>query len=145
MKPKDAQILASIAKSSLVSIDSSIAALTHLLQNLRIYKECIVDSINLQAEVADISNKYSNEVPSQYHGLPGVVTVPQTYDLNAIRTDNARMMELKDDNDRANEQKDMYLRVAREDLRLFLTAWRRVNVTNLSFDQFVDSLNKVGV
>ena len=142
LNQKDAGILAAISKSSVSAIESAIGSLTHLISNLRIYKECMIDSINLQAESADIATKYTGDVPQQVNILPGVLSMPQTYDLTQIRTDNERMMAIKDQKDKAISQKDIYLRVAKEDVRLFIAAWKRLNISNASFDEFIDSLAK---
>ena len=139
---KDAGLLATIAKSSVSSIESTIGTLTHLVQNLKIYKECMIDSINLQAESADIATQYSKEIPQQANTLPGVVATPALYDLNQIRSDNERMIQIKDQKDKVMAQKDIYMRMCSEDVRLFLSAWKRLNISNASFDEFVESLNK---
>jgi len=141
LTPKDASILATISKSSITAIESTIGTLSHLIQNLKIYKECIVDSINLQAESADITTKYSKEIPQQSHILPGIISVPQAYNLNDIKTDNERMLQIKTSKDKSMKQKDIYLRISQEDVRLFLSSWKRLNLANASFDEFVESLN----
>jgi len=139
---KDASILATIAKTSVTAIESTIGSLSHLIQNLKIYKECMIDSINLQAESADISTKYGRDVPQQVNTLPGVINIPPSYDLQAIRSDNERMMAVKDQIEKADNQRDIYLRIAREDVRLFLASWKRLNLSNASFDEFIEGLNK---
>jgi len=141
MNNRDATILATISKSSISAIESTIGTLTHLIQNLKVYKECMIDSINLQAESADIATKYSNEIPQQANVLPGVISIPHSYDLNAIKSDNERMMQIKDERDKVTTQKDIYLRVAREDVRLFLGAWRRLTLSDSQYDEFIESLN----
>jgi hypothetical protein len=141
MDQKDASILASISKSSVSAIEGAIGTLTHLVQNLKVYKECVIDSINLQAESTDISTKYARDIPSQSHTLPGIVSFPEPYNLNEIKSDNERMMQIKDGRDKAIKQKDIYLRIAQEDVRLFLGNWKRLNLANSSFDEFIESVN----
>jgi len=138
----DIKILQSISHSSIRAIETTIGALTHLASNLKIYKDCMIASINLQAESADIATKYTKEIPQQSNILPGIVSAPQSFDLSAIRTDNERMMKIKKDKDKIQQQKDTYLRVAKEDVRLFLSAWKKLNISNAAFDEFIDSLNK---
>jgi len=139
---RDSGLLATISKSSITAIESTIGSLSHLLQNLKIYKECMIDSINLQAESADIATKYGNEIPQQVNSLPGVISIPASYDLGSIRTDNDRMMAIKDQKDKVANQKEIYLRISNEDVRLFLSAWKRLNLTNAAFDEFIEGLNK---
>jgi Ni,Fe-hydrogenase I large subunit len=138
---KDAGILASISKNTVTSIESTIGALTHLIQNLKIYKETVVDSINLQAESLDISTKYGNDVPKQSHSLPGIVTLPQSYDLNDIRSDNDRMMQVSEEKKKAMSQKEVYMKMCSEDVRIFLQSWKRLNANHAQFDVFIESMD----
>jgi Ni,Fe-hydrogenase I large subunit len=142
LNSKDSNILASISKASIQSLESSIGYLTHLVTNLKIFKECLIDSINLQAESADISSKYSKEAPQQSHILPGVISTPPDYDMAGIRSDNERMLQIQDQIEKATNQKNIYMRIAEEDVRLFLASWKRLAYQNTSFDQFIETLNK---
>ena len=141
LSQKDANLLAQISKSSISSLESTIGSLQHLLSNLSVYKECLIDGINLQAESADLITKYSREIPQQSHTLPGIVTLPQSYDLESIKVDNDRMEQVKALKDKAIKQKEIYLRLSEEDVRIFLGSWKRLNYANASFDEFCESLN----
>ena len=142
MNQRDAGILAAISKSSINAIETTIGTITHLAQNLKIYKECMIDSINLQAESADIVTQYTKEIPQQVNVLPGVVSIPPTYDLQKIRIDNERLIQIKDQKDKVKAQKDIYLKVCSEDVRLFISAWKKLNISNASFDEFIESINE---
>jgi len=139
---RDAGILATISKTSITTIEQTIGTLSHLLQNLKTYKECIIQSINTQAETADLSTKYSRDIPKQSYTLPGIMTSGESYDMEDITKDNARMMALNDERDKVLKQKDIYLRLSQEDVRLFIAAWKRLLLNNHSFDAFVESLNQ---
>jgi hypothetical protein len=101
----------------------------------------MIDSINLNAESIDMSTKYSRDIPSQSNNLPGVISTPQTYDLQAIRKDNEQMMMIQKEKEKVNIQKKIYMRMCSEDIKLFLAAWKRLNISNAAFDEFVESLN----
>lgn len=137
----DTKMLASIAQSSISAIESSIGALTHLIDNLKVYKQCFIDSINLQAESADIATKYSVSVPSQSHTLPGIISTPSSYDLNGIKSDNERMEQVKSTKDKVLQQKRIYFRMAEEDVRLFSQSWKRLQHSDISFEEFIEILN----
>jgi len=137
----DIAVLSAISRGSIAAIETCIGSLSHLISNLKIYKQCVIDAINLQSEAADMTMKYGRDIPKQSHQLPGIVSAPETYDLNAIKADNARMMEVSREKDKAIKQKDIYIRVSQEDVRLFLASWKRLNYQNIAFDQFVESLN----
>ena len=141
LSQKDSALLAQISKSAISSLNSTIGTLQHLLQNLTTYKECLVDRINLQAESADLATKYARDIPQQSHSLPGVISLPQAYNLDDIKADNSRMEQIKTLKDKAIKQKEIYLRLSEEDVRLFLMNWKRLNYSNASFDEFVESLN----
>ena len=141
LSQKDANLLAQISKSAITSLQSTIGSLQHLLANLQIYKECLIDGINLQAESADLISKYTRNIPQQSHTLPGVISLPPSYDLESIKTDNERLTQVKELKDKAIKQKEIYLRLSEEDVRLFLGSWKRLNYANASFDEFIESLN----
>jgi Ni,Fe-hydrogenase I large subunit len=142
MDSKDANILANLAKSSIQSLETTIGSLSHLMSNLKVFKECLIDSINLQAEKTDMAIKYGRDIPQQSHILPGIVQNPVEYDLEGIRTDNDRMIEMKDQLDKVLSQKEIYLRVSEEDVRLFLGTWKKLVVQNAAIDQFMEALGK---
>jgi hypothetical protein len=141
MSAKDANILASLSRSTIQSIESSIGTLTHLVNNLKIFKETLVDSINLQAEQTDMTIKYKRDIPTQSHILPGIIQTPVDYDMNSIRSDNERMIQMKDELDKVMKQKEVYLRLSEEDVRLFLSSWKRLVQTNVSFDEFIYAMS----
>lgn len=137
----DAKMLASIAQSNIEAIESSIGALTHLINNLKIYKQCVIDSINLQAEGLDIISKYANDTPSQPYNLPGVINQPSSYDIQGIKDDNTRMEQTKTLGEKAVKQKRIYLRLSEEDLKVFNQSWRKLLYSNASFEEFMESIN----
>jgi Ni,Fe-hydrogenase I large subunit len=142
LNSKDANILASISKASIQSLDSAIGVLSHLISNLKIFKECMIDSINLQAEKIDITTKYAKDIPQQSHILPGIVQTPTEYNLDSVRSDNDRMLQLKDSVDKSTTQKEIYMRISEEDVRMFLASWKRLSYQNASLDQFIDAMQK---
>jgi Ni,Fe-hydrogenase I large subunit len=138
---RDSQVLASISKSSIGAIEQALGSLTHLIANLKTYKQCMIDSINLQAESADIATKYAVSVPSQSHTLPGVLTAPQSYDLQGIRSDNERMEQVKSNKEKVMAQKKIYLRLAEEDMRIATQSFKRLMNADLSFEEFCEVLS----
>lgn len=141
---KDAKLLATISSESIASITKTLAAVQDLAKNLQIYKDCLIDSINLEAESADIASKYADT--SRMNGqqpyiLPGVVTTPKKYDINAIKADSDRMMEIQQDRQKAAGQKETYLRLCKEDVRVFLAGWKRTNYDAVLMNEFIDDLN----
>ena len=143
---KDGQLLASISTESMNSVNKTIGAISDLLKNLNIYKECLVDSINLEAENADIATKYGGKQDQasgqQPYLLPGVVTTPRQYDIEAIKTDSKRIGEIQNERQKSESQKEVYLRICKEDVKVFIESWKRTNYYNVAFNEFIDSLNQ---
>ena len=137
----DAKFLASLSRNNLEAIETAIGSLNHLIDNLKIYKRCMIDSINLQVESADIATKYGSRPVSQPYGLPGVINAPQAYDIQAIRKDNDRMESVKTMKEKCLHQKRIYHRMAEEDVKLFFQAWNRIQQSDLSFEEFIEALN----
>ena len=52
---KDTKLLANLSTQNVSAITKAIAAATDLINNLKVYQACLVDSINIEAECADIS------------------------------------------------------------------------------------------
>jgi Ni,Fe-hydrogenase I large subunit len=138
---RDSNVLNNIAKTSVRNIETTLGALTHLLENIKMYKETMIDCINIQAEIADMSMKYAVNPVQQSHTLPGVISSPQMYDLKDIKSDNERMQQLKEEQTKCDQQKNLYMRLVSEDFRLLISSYKRMSWSNQSFDTFVESLN----
>jgi hypothetical protein len=135
LRNMEAQTLASIAKSSITSIEASIDSLAHLIENLKIYKQCMLDSINLQAESAD-TGKYTVSTPSQSHTLPGIISIPQN-----IKSGSERIEQIKTDKEKALRQKRIYLRLVEKDSRLYFQSLKGLQHSDASFEEFLEILN----
>ena len=129
----NARTLASIGKSSIASIESSIYTLTNLLENLRIYKQCVIDSINLQAESADTGGKYQISNYSQSHTLPGVLSVPQGTD--------ERIEQVKSAKEQTLNQKRIYFRLVDKDSKQYFQSLKGMQNSDIAFEEFLEILN----
>jgi len=128
------QTLVSITKSSITSIDLCIDALTHLMENMEIYKQCLKDCINLQAESADNAPKYDFGAYPQSHTLPGVIQMfdHQNYDkteqINALK-------------EKALEQKRIYSRLLEKDSSLYFQSLKGLQRNDAYFEEALEILN----
>jgi hypothetical protein len=138
---KDASLLKTIATNAIQNCESSINNINQMLNDLKLYKECLVDSINIEAETADIAIKYGSSPSQQAHTLPGVVTVPSMYNIEAVRVDNARMEELKETSEKASNQKQMMFSTIQADYREFNAHFKKLMYADNTFDQFALALN----
>lgn len=99
---------ASLAKS----IQSSSTSVEGLQNALKMYSDAMNDYVSLKMEHQAILDKYiskpTGSYSSAYH-LPGVFSTSMaSYDINAARVDNQRVMELTTLIEEAEHQKDYY-------------------------------------
>jgi ATP-dependent Clp protease ATP-binding subunit ClpA len=130
----DTQTLASIAKSSITYIESSIGALNNLMENLKIFKQAMIDCINIQAESADAN--YPVTTFTQSHTLPGVTSIQQR-----IKSNDEKMEQLKDNKEKALRQKRIFLRLVEKDSKLFSQSLKGIQLSDASFEEFIEILN----
>ena len=133
MESKDTQMLASISKSSITSIESSINALTNLLENLKTYKQCMIDSFTLLSESTDI-----NPITTftQSHTLPGVVSVPQV-----IKSESNKREQINTNKDKALRQKRIYMRLVEKDSNHYFQAFKGLQHNDAAFEEYLEILN----
>jgi hypothetical protein len=134
-KDQETRTMASIAKSSIASIESSITALTNLLENMKTYRQCFIDCVNLQMESAD--SEYKVTPPFQSHTLPGVISVPQPFN----KSDTEKTEQLGAYKEKALKQKRIYLRLVEKDSRLFSQSLRGIQYSDIQFEEFLEILN----
>ena len=140
---RDSRLLAELSVQNLDSITKTIAALEALKKNLSIYKDCLVDSINLEAESADLASKYAQDMTYQNnYNLPGTVSMPQTYDIEAIKKDSSRMIDIQKDRGKVVQQADTYLNVCKAQMKVFIENWKNLNYGSVSWKEFIMSLNQ---
>lgn len=141
---RDSVLLTQLINDNVSSISKTIAALQDLQKNLNIYKSCLVDSINLETESADLAIKYStNEQEYNHFGsLPGISTTPVSYNLDTIQADSKRMMQIQSEKEKVANQKETYLRICKEDVKMFIESWKALNYNNAYWNQYIESLNK---
>lgn len=140
---RDAKLLSELSLMNIDSISKTIASLEGLKKNLSIYKECLTDSINLEAESADIASRYAANSPYQNnYNLPGTVALPQSYDIDAIKKDSARMIEIQKDRNKVMSQTDTYLNICKAQMKVFIENWKNLNYGSVSWKEFISSLNQ---
>lgn len=143
LQGRDSAILANLSTQNIEAINKAIASIQSLAKNLQTFRDCLTDAINLEAESADMAAKYSNENIKYQNAyqLPGVVTTPRSYDIEAIKKDSDRMTEINSERAKVTNQKETYLKICKEDVRVFISAWKLVNYQNAYWNEFIMSLN----
>jgi hypothetical protein len=140
---RDSQLLVELSTTNIESISKAIAALEALKKNLNIYKECLTDSINLEAESADLASKYAQDNTYQNNfNLPGTVSLPQSYDIDSIKKDSQRMIDIQKDRNKIASQSDTYLNICKAQVKVFVENWKNLNYGAVSWKEFILSLNQ---
>jgi hypothetical protein len=132
---RNTQILDSISKSSISAIVSSINDVSHLLNNLHIYQQSMIDCLALLAKTSE--NPVQNTFPPyQSHTLPGVVSFQQI--LKANGEPNETIEELQE---KALNQKRVIYRLIENDFALVNQVFHRLQKSDLYIEEFVHILN----
>ena len=140
---RDSQLLVELSTTNIESISKAIAALEALKKNLNIYKECLTDSINLEAESADLASKYAQDNTYQNNfNLPGTVSLPQSYDIDSLKKDSQRMIDIQKDRNKIASQSDTYLNICKAQMKVFVENWKNLNYGAVSWKEFILSLNQ---
>jgi len=135
------QALYSIGQSSIQTIDSAISALSNLMNNLEIYKSTILDCLILEAENADSGREYDYSEYSQSHTLPGIVSIPQLYSFNDIKSESEKLEQLNTVKEKALNQKRLYLRFILKDANLLNQTLKGIEQNDCAFEEAIEILN----
>lgn len=142
LNQKDANAIKTQTQNALVALNRCLGAITSMQQNLKNYQSCLIDFVNLEAEIVDMQTKYTtNTNPTNGFLLPGVVTTPDPVDIQSIKADSEKMTQLKDLKDRTDTQKIQALAVSKEALRQFLASWKSLAYIDVMLDQTFDGIN----
>lgn len=144
---RDTDNINSLTNQSVAAIAKLMAAIQDLNNNITLYKECLVDYLNITIEALDIQSKYkSNGLEGKGVGsgqLPGLYTQPQSYNLEEIKADSQKLETLNQEESKVKSQRDNYLILCREDIKLIIGYWKAMNRTNLNFDSYIVELDKI--
>lgn len=147
LSKRDTDNINSLTNQSVAAIAKLMAAVQDLNNNVALYKECMVDYLNITTEALDIQSKYkSNNLEGKGVGsgqLPGIYTQPQSYNMEEIKQDAAKLEALTKEEDKVKSQRDNYLILCREDIKLIIEYWKTMNRTNLNFDNYIIELDKI--
>ena len=147
LSKRDTDNINSLTNQSVAAIAKLMAAIQDLNNNIALYKECMVDYLNITTEALDIQSKYkSNNLSGKGVGsgqLPGIYTQPQSYNMEEVKQDAAKLEALTQEEDKVKSQRDNYLILCREDIKLIIEYWKTMNRTNLNFDNYIIELDKI--
>jgi hypothetical protein len=139
---KDSMLLGTISGNLIKNTDMVISALQSMMSNLKMYKEVMIDAINSESESIDLEVKYQNNPPRQIHTLPGITTLPPSYDIQEIKSDNDRFEQMKELRDKSEKQRDLYVKLLQQEFKMFSQSFRRMLYNDNTLQVFVESLNK---
>ena len=147
LSKRDTANITQLSTQSVAAISKLIASIQDLSNNINLYKECMIDYLNIRTEALDIQNKYkSNDLSGKGIGsgnLPGVYTQPQSYNLEEVKQDAKRLEDLNNEESKVKSQRDNYLILCREDIKLIIEYWKTMNRSNMNFDNYILELDKI--
>lgn len=128
---KNIQVINALKDGLKNNIDKCIKELDSLKSSISLYKESANDFVDLAVEKSDTVAKYSKANNGGSYNLPGVFASSMgEYDLEAMRADNQRMIELNDLYETAENQRDTYFKMivrAQNEMKIYLNAIARIN------------------
>jgi hypothetical protein len=133
---KNTQSLVSIEKSTSMTIELSINALTQLLENLKNYQNCVDDYFQIQKNYPDTDNKDDIARYSQSHTLPGVISFPQILQSNTDQTEQIRK-----NAEATLNQKRIFFRLIEKNSNIYSEAFKQLKINDGYFEEFIDILN----
>ena len=137
----DAKLLVELSSYNLDAVNKAIASIDVLKRNLEVYKECLIDSINLEAESADIATEYATEEVGQSYNLPGTISKPALVDIDKVKADSTRMISIQSSRTKVSGQADMYLSQCKSCVTSFFQAWKAMNAGIASWKDYIFNLN----
>ena len=63
--------------------------------------------------------------------------------MEEIKQDAAKLEALTKEEDKVKSQRDNYLILCREDIKLIIEYWKTMNRSNLNFDNYIIELDKI--
>lgn len=139
---QDSNNLSSMGAATVNSVDSLVNILSHFISTLKAYKSVLSDHVDFSSETIDIASKYSkNNIQTQAHILPGVITAPAQYNINELKSDHNRLQAVKQQADKVKSETDIYMRILSEDMSIILKNWKKVNFNSAMFSQLIEVLN----
>ena len=127
------QAIASIKKSCINSIDSSVGLLTNLLENLHIYRQSILDSFNLEAESINNDKNSTNTTTWQSHTLPGIISFPEI-----IKSESDKAQQVESNKEKLLQQKRLFFRFIENNYEHLLQSLKQLKYSDASYEEFLE-------
>lgn len=128
---KNSKVIEALRTGLKNNIEKCLKEIDSLKSSVSLYRDSVVDYVDLAVEKSDIVAKYSKANNAGTYNLPGVfASSASSYDLDAMRADNQRIEQVKSQYDIAEGQKDTYFKMivrAQNEMKLYLTAIARMN------------------
>jgi Cu/Ag efflux pump CusA len=128
---KNIQVINALKTGLQQNIEKCIKEIDSLKSSVSLYKESANDFVDLAVERSDTIAKYSKANNAGSYNLPGVFASSMGgYDLDAMRQDNQRMIQLNDLYETAESQRDTYFKMivrAQNEMKIYLNAIARIN------------------
>jgi hypothetical protein len=91
------------------------------------FVETIADHVNMSLERADIITKYykDEETVQPHNQLPGIVSVPQQYNIAEVRGDNEKIKEINALIEKLEDQRNITTKMIKGDYEAFVSSYTK--------------------
>lgn len=125
------QAIVSLKKSCINSIESSIDATSNLLENLKVYKQAMVNSFD-----QCMTTEKKNSLVTPYPHLPGIIT-----SFPEIIKSGSDMQQNEANKEELLQHKRVFWRLIENDYQLLLRSFKQLKSSDVSYEEFLEILN----
>jgi hypothetical protein len=126
----------SVTKACIPAVNSSIELITRILENLNIYKQCMLDYFTLQSEIREPAQNDAALVKDGGYTLPGVIPFSQNQEIDSHKNEEMNVCI-----DEILQQKRMFFRVIEQDMAHSIKTFHEFKKNDLNFEEFSLILN----
>ena len=128
---KNVDVVNSLKNSLIENTNKCIKEIDILKTSMSYYKDSMSDFVNLSLERSDTIAKYSKDNNYSSYNLPGVFANSLgSYDLDSLKKDSQRIIEINKLYDEAENQKESYFKMivrSQNEIKLYLNAIAKIS------------------
>jgi hypothetical protein len=118
--------VAKLTKRLTSAIGEFSGTVTKLQGSISGFNETMTDYVNCAMEQYDIIQKYyyDDGQSGNYAPLPGIVSVPSSYDVNEVKSDNQRLEEIQGMLEQSEDQKNITQQLLQKDYEAVIESYK---------------------
>ena len=120
-----------------IAIDFTIEACENMIENLKTYKQCMIDCKNMQAKKINLETNFEVKTFTQSHTLPGILSIDQSINKNFEDVEK-----LNTDIENALRFKRIYFRLIDDESKVLFKFFNELRRNDISFEENLEIMNK---